>query len=160
MRVTSPPALSYTASMPTLDDVREKISHETGLATIAVTRSDGSVHASIANVGVLGHPVTGSQVVGVVVRGNAVKLRLARQRRRASVTIRHGWSWVGVEGPVDIFGPDDPNPEVDADGVRLLLRDVFTAAGGTHEDFDEYDRVMLAERRTAILVEPERILGR
>jgi hypothetical protein len=36
---------------------------------------------------------------------------------------------------------------------------VFTAAGGTHDDWDEYDRVMAAEGRTAVLVEPARILG-
>jgi len=146
--------------MPTIEDVREKIAHETGLATIAVTRDDGSVHASVANVGVLPHPVTGEDVVGVVVRGNSVKLRLARKRGRISVTIRHSWTWVGVEGRIDIIGPDDDYPGFDADRVRLLLRTVFTAAGGTHEDFGEYDRVMLEERRTVILVKPERILGR
>jgi hypothetical protein len=37
------------------------------------------------------------------------------------------------------------------------LRAVFTAAGGTHDDWDEYDRVMAAERRTAVLIEPARI---
>lgn len=31
-----------------------------------------------------------------------------------------------------------------------------SAAGGTHEDFDEYDRVMAAERRAAVLVRPTR----
>jgi hypothetical protein len=35
--------------------------------------------------------------------------------------------------------------------------EIFTAAGGTHDDFGEYDRVMLAERRTAVLVYPERV---
>jgi hypothetical protein len=34
---------------------------------------------------------------------------------------------------------------------------VFTAAGGTHDDWDEYDWVMAEERRTAVLVEPARI---
>ncbi len=145
--------------MASLDDVRRMVSHETGLATIAVVRGDGSVHATVANVGVLRHPITGDDVVGVVVRGNAVKLRLARRTGRASATIRHGWAWAGVEGPVDIIGPDDPHHGIDADGVRLLLRDVFRAAGGAHEDYGEYDRVMLAERRTAILIKPERILG-
>lgn len=35
-----------------------------------------------------------------------------------------------------------------------LLRKIFTAAGGTHEDFAAYDRAMAEERRTAILVTP------
>jgi hypothetical protein len=46
---------------------------------------------------------------------------------------------------------------VDAEGLRLLLRAVFTAAGGEHEDWDEYDRVMAEQRRTVVLVEPTRV---
>jgi len=46
---------------------------------------------------------------------------------------------------------------VDDERLRLLLREIFTAAGGTHEDFDEYDRVMRAERRTAVLITPSRV---
>ena len=34
--------------------------------------------------------------------------------------------------------------------------DVFTAAGGTHDDWDTYDRVMAEERRAAVLVTPVR----
>jgi hypothetical protein len=38
------------------------------------------------------------------------------------------------------------------------LRQVFRAAGGTHDDWDEYDRVMAADRRAAVLVTPQRVL--
>ena len=41
--------------------------------------------------------------------------------------------------------------------LRLLLREVFTAAGGTHDDWDEYDRVMAEQRRTVVLVAPSRV---
>jgi hypothetical protein len=41
--------------------------------------------------------------------------------------------------------------------VRLLLRQIFSDAGGQHPDLDEYDRVMLRERRTAVLGRPERV---
>ena len=87
---------------------------------------------------------------------------------RASATASRGWAgppwreilrWTGVEGPVDIIGPDDSFPNFPEDGIPQLLRDVFTAAGGTHDDWDEYDRVMAAERRAAILLTPERITG-
>jgi hypothetical protein len=70
---------------------------------------------------------------------------------------RAGWEWVAVEGPVRIAGPDDQLAGFDPSGLPKLLRDIFTAAGGTHDDWDEYDRVMAAERRTAVLVAPERI---
>ena len=60
-------------------------------------------------------------------------------------------------GPAELAGPDDPLDGVDAERLRLLLREIFTAAGGTHEDFGAYDRAMAAERRTAILVTPARV---
>jgi hypothetical protein len=42
-------------------------------------------------------------------------------------------------------------------GLRLLLREIFTAAGGIHDDFDAYDKATAAGRRAAILVIPARI---
>ena len=39
----------------------------------------------------------------------------------------------------------------------LLLRDIFRAAGGSHEDWDEYDRVTAAERRAAVLITPGQV---
>ena len=50
-------------------------------------------------------------------------------------------------------------PGIDAERLRLLLREIFTAAGGTHEDFGTYDAVMLAERRAAVFVTPDRVYG-
>jgi hypothetical protein len=73
------------------------------------------------------------------------------------VVVRAGWEWAAAEGPVDLIGPDDPTPGIDAEGLRLLLRAVFTAAGGTHDDWDTYDRAMAEERRTAVLVTPDRV---
>ena len=48
---------------------------------------------------------------------------------------------------------------LDAEGLRLLLRDIYTAAGGEHPDFAEYDREMVADRRAAVLITPTRIHG-
>ncbi len=41
----------------------------------------------------------------------------------------------------------------------MLLREVFQAAGGTHDDWQEYDRVMREQRRTAVFVSPTRVYG-
>jgi hypothetical protein len=71
--------------------------------------------------------------------------------------VRTGGQWVAAEGPVQLVGPDDPAPGVDAEGLRLLLRAVFSAAGGTHDDWPTYDRVMAEERRTAVLIDPDRV---
>ena len=146
------------SAMPAdIELVRTLVKAENGLAIIATTRADNTVHTSLVNAGVLDHPVTGQPVVGFVARGDALKLRLMRRNRRASVAFRTGWQWVAAEGPLDIIGPGDAFEGFDPAGVPGLLRDVFKAAGGTHEDWDTYDRVMAEERRTAVLVTPDRI---
>jgi hypothetical protein len=71
--------------------------------------------------------------------------------------VRAGWEWAAAEGTADLAGPDDKLGDMDAERVRLLLREIFTAAGGTHDDWDTYDRVMAEEHRTAVLITPERV---
>jgi PPOX class probable F420-dependent enzyme len=142
-----------------LDLVRRLVTAEHGLAVVATTRTDGSVHASLVNAGVLEDPTGGGPVVGMVIRGDAIKLEHFRRTHTATVTFRSGWEWVSVDGPVRIIGPDDPAPDLDPARLPDLLRDVFTGAGGTHDDWDEYDRVMAAERRAAVLLTPRRIIG-
>ncbi len=130
-----------------------------GLVVVSTARADGTVQSSVVNAGVLDHPVTGRPVVGLVAAGSAKRLANLRARPRATVVIRAGWQWAGVEGPVELAGPDDPLTGVDGERLRFLLREIFAAAGGSHDDWDEYDRVMAAERRVAVLVEPERVYG-
>ena len=146
--------------MTSLDRLKELAASETGLCVVSTTRPDGSAHATVVNAGVLAHPVTGEEVVAFVVRGSAHKLDHMRRTGRVAVTFRRSWAWAGVEGPVDIIGPDDALPSFDHSRLGRLLRDVFSAAGGTHDDWAEYDRVMTSERRAVVLVTPERIGGR
>ena len=143
----------------TIEDVRRFAAADQGLAVVSFARSDQSVHSSLVNAGVMAHPVTGEEVVALVVRGNTVKLRHWRHTSLATIVFRTGWSWVGVEGATTIIGPDDRYKDFDPSAVPRLLRDVFIAAGGTHEDWDEYDRVMAAERRAAVFIHPIRITG-
>jgi len=144
-------------AVASLDYLRELAGRDHGLAVVVTQRPDGSPQTSIANAGVLAHPVSGDAVVGLVVRGGTRKHENLRGRPRATVVFRAGWEWVAVEGPIDLAGPDDALPEFHAGRVPQLLRDVFSAAGGTHEDWDEYDRVMADEHRLAVLVRPERV---
>ena len=143
---------------PDLGPVRTIVARDNGLASVSIVRADGTPHASLVNAGVLDHPTTGRPVVGYVTYG-PVKLRNLRERPATSVLWRAGWEWVGVEGTSERNGPDDPADGIDADGLRLLLRAVFAGAGGTHDDWDAYDRVMREERRVAVLVEPSRVYG-
>jgi PPOX class probable F420-dependent enzyme len=123
---------------------------------VSTLRSDGSIQSSVVNAGVMPHPLTGEQVVGLVAVGGSRKLQHLRRDPRITVVVRAGWRWATVEGEAELIGPDDPHPDIDAEALRLLLRDVFTAAGGTHDDWDTYDRVMAEERRTAVLVAARR----
>jgi PPOX class probable F420-dependent enzyme len=127
-----------------------------GLCVLATTRPDGTVQASVVNAGLLRHPVTGDEVVGLVARGDTRKLRNLRADPRATIVVRAGWQWAAVEGTVEVVGPDDPRVGVDDEGLRVLLQDVFRAAGGTHDDWDAYDRAMADERRAAVLITPTR----
>jgi PPOX class probable F420-dependent enzyme len=140
-----------------IEDFRKLVAGDHGLVVVSVTRGDGTISSSVVNAGVLPHPVTGESVVGMVVRGGTRKLANWRARPYANVVIRSGWQWAAAEGRVDLIGPDDQAPGFDAERLRLLLREIFTAAGGTHEDFDTYDRVMREERRTAVFVHPDRV---
>lgn len=128
-----------------------------GLAVFSVTRPDGSISSSVVNAGVLSHPVTGAPVVGMVARGDSRRLGYLRQRPRATVVLRAGWQWAAAEGPAELAGPDDLLAGAGAEELRLLLREIFTAAGGSHDDWDTYDQVMTAERRTAVLISPDRV---
>ena len=143
--------------MANIEDFRKLVAGDHGLVTVSALRGAGTISSSVVNAGVLPHPVTGETVVGMVVRGGTRKLRYWRERPYASVVIRSGWQWAAAEGRVDLIGPDDPHPDVDAERLRLLLRQVFTAAGGAHDDFAAYDQVMRDERRTAVLVHPDRV---
>ncbi|MBF6148066.1 TIGR03618 family F420-dependent PPOX class oxidoreductase [Nocardia nova] len=142
--------------MTTLEQAVELGRAEKGLAVVSTLRFDETIQSTLVNVGLLAHPSTGEPVLGFVTYGK-VKLVNLRARPQVSATFRQGWAWATVEGRAQIVGPDDPQPWIDAEGLRRLLRDVFTAAGGEHDDWDEYDRVMAAERRAAVLVEPTRV---
>ena len=128
-----------------------------GLCVVVTRRPDLTPHATVVNAGVLPHPLTDEPVVGLVVAGGTRKLAHLRADPTVTVVLRAGWQWTAVDGTAQLVGPDDRHPDIDDEGLRLLLRQIFTAAGGTHDDWDAYDRTMLDERRTAVLVAPTKV---
>jgi len=142
--------------MADLSDFSELSTPERGLVVVGTARADGSIHASLVNAGVLPHPVSGNPTLAFVTYGR-VKLANLRARPWATVTARAGWRWVSVEGRAEIVGPDDRLPGVEAADLPGLLRAVFVAAGGTHDDWAEYDRTMAEQRRAAVLLTPTRV---
>jgi PPOX class probable F420-dependent enzyme len=143
--------------MTDLADFAALVPGDHGLCVVSTLRAAGTIQSSVVNAGVLGHPVTGASVVAFTTRGGTAKLVNLRARPRATVVIRAGWQWAAAEGPVEIAGPDDRLPGFPPEALAGLLRHVFIAAGGTHDDWPTYDRVMAEERRAAVLVTPERV---
>jgi PPOX class probable F420-dependent enzyme len=140
----------------TLEDAAALARNERGLAVISTLRADGTIQSSLVNADVIAHPATGEPTLAFVTNG-PVKLANLRARPQVTATFRNGWQWATVEGHAQVAGPDDPKPWLDPEGLRLLLRAIFSAAGGEHDDWDTYDRVMAEERRAAVLVRPSRV---
>jgi PPOX class probable F420-dependent enzyme len=143
--------------MTDVTDFAALVRRDHGLCVVSTLRAAGTIQSTVINAGVLDHPVLGGPVVGFTTRGTAAKLVNLRARPRATIVVRAGWEWVAVEGLTEIVGPDDPLPGFDPAGLPELLREVFRAAGGTHDDWPTYDRVMAEERRAAVLISPERV---
>jgi len=142
-----------------LDDLRRFLADETGLATISTVQQDGRVLSSIANCAVIPNPLSGDECVGLVSMGTAARLKHVRRGSEVTISVRRGWNWIAATGAADLIGPEDNVESVDPEALRLLLREIYQAAGGMHDDYDAYDTEMLKSRRAAVLVTPTRIIG-
>jgi PPOX class probable F420-dependent enzyme len=125
-----------------------------GLAIVTTLRADLTIQSSVVNAGVLDHPSTGEPALAFVTYGK-VKLANLRARPQITATFRNGWQWAAVEGHATIGGPDDLQPWFSP----ALLRDIFTTAGGTHDNWADFDRTMVEQRRAAVLISPSRVYG-
>lgn len=133
--------------MASVDDIRRLVALDHGLASLSTLRGDGSVHVSVVNAGVVDHPGDGTAVAAFVSRPATRKLANLRDRPQATLLWRAGWAWVAAEGAVEVVADD-----------AGLLRTIYAAAGGgEHSDWADYDRVMAAEGRVAVLLAPSRI---
>ena len=145
--------------MGSIDDVQRFLGQETGLATVSTIQKDGRILSSVVNCGVLPHPITQELCVAFVSAGNAARLKHIERGSEVTVAIRREWKWVSVSGEADLFGPKYLPENFDPEQLRILLRDVFISAGGVHDDFEEYDKVMASDKRVVVCVEIEQIRG-
>jgi hypothetical protein len=142
-----------------LDDVRNLLAQEHGLAVVSTAQTSGRILSSVVNCGVIEDPVSGQMTLALVSGGSAARLGHIRRGSEVTLVARRSWRWLGVTGPATLIGPNDPDPSIDAEQLRMLTRAVFQAAGGQHDDYDEFDRVMALEQRTCVFVKPDRIIG-
>ena len=132
---------------------------ETGLATVSTTQIDGRILSTVVNCGMIEHPITGDACVAFVSGSNAARLKHIERGSQVTVSVRRGWVWSSVTGPADLIKSESLPEGIDSEKMRLLLREVFHAAGGVHDDLEEYDKAMAAEKRAVVCVSPDRILG-
>lgn len=142
--------------MTSLDEAAQVGLAEQGLAVVSTLRADQTIQSTLVNAGILDHPDTGRPVVAFVTAGRVKRAHL-QARPQITVTFRSGWQWASIEGHAVLAGPDDPQPWLSPADLPRLLRSIFVAAGGQHDDWDEFDAVMARERRLAVLIDPQRV---
>lgn len=135
-----------------LDDKLRRFIAENRRGVLTTFRRDGSAQMSIITCGPL------QDGVAFTTTEDRAKLRNLRRNSRCSLLVaREDWSaYVVLQGAARLVSPGSG----DADELRLALREVYrTAAASEHPDWDEYDRAMVEQRRSAIIVVPEHIYG-
>lgn len=143
-------------NVTTLGEAVELGSKDRYLAVVSTLRADGTIQSSVVNAGAVDHPIGGETVLAFVTYGRA-KLSNLRSRPQVTVTFRAGPAWAAVEGVAQLVGPEDQLAGIDGERLRLLRREVFVSAGGSHDDWDTYDRVMTETGRVVVLIAPTRV---
>ena len=112
----------------------------------------------MVNAGVIDHPVTGQPVAAFVGRPATRKIAHLRENPRPPCCGAPGGRGSPPRAPSSWSGPTTTLEGLARDDLPALLAHVYSAAGGgEHDDWAEYDRVMAAERRMAVLLTPTRI---
>ena len=124
---------------------------ENNLAVATTVGTSGRVQATVVSAG----PHEGK--VALVSREETIKVSNARKGSRCTVTVVRPDTrrYVTIEGPATVYGWDNTSPEV----LLPMLRRVYVALQRHPERFEDFDRTMREERRTVILVAPERVYG-
>ena len=134
------------------DDTWKEFVAENRRGVLTTFRRDGAAQMSIVTCGPY------REGVAFTTTEDRAKLHNLRRRPQCSLLVaRENWSaYIVLQGAAQVFSAGN----TDGEELRLMLREVFcTAAGVEHPDWAEYDRSMVAQRRSAILVVPEQIYG-
>ena len=120
-------------------------------AVLSTFRRSGAAQLSIVVVGNYGD--------GAAFTTTEDRAKLANLRRdpRCSLLISQDswWGFVVLEGTARVMSADS----TDAEELRQALRDVYRSISGEHPNWDEYDRAMVEDRRSVVIVIPERVYG-
>jgi len=125
---------------------------DTHRGVLTTFRRDGAAQMSIIT--------CGPYRDGVAFTTTADRAKLLNLQRdpRCSLLVsnENWWGFVVVEGRAQIISAGNTG----AEEYRDALRDVYrTAAGEEHSNWEEYDKAMRDDRRSAVIVIPDRIYG-
>jgi hypothetical protein len=151
----TPPALSEDAVAAIRAFMRES-----RWAIVSATRRDGTIQSNLMRAGLVTNPLTGAPVVGILLRGHAVKLRLLRRRPQATVAVSNRTRYLTIEGRVTIVGPDDALAGFDMARFEDIRREIGIAQGRAEsEDWAGFEDEMNRERRAIVYVSLDRVYG-
>lgn len=122
------------------------------MAVFSTFRRNGASQLSIVTSGLYGDGVA------FTTTANRAKHRnLTRDPRCSLLVSHHEWRpFLVLEGNATVLSQDNTN----AEDLRVAFREVFRAAAGKeHPDWEEYDRVMVEDRRVIVIVQPEHVYG-
>jgi PPOX class probable F420-dependent enzyme len=125
---------------------------QTHRGVITTFRRDGGAQMSIVS--------CGPYREGVAFTTTADRAKLLNLRRNPNCSLlvsQEDWrSYVVLEGSAEIVSAENTLPEE----YRDVLRDVYrTASGEEHPNWEEYDAAMREDRRSAVIVVPQRVYG-
>ncbi len=135
-----------------LDDNLKKFVSENRRGVLTTFRRDSSAQMSIITCGPYQNGVAFSTTE------DRAKLRNLRRTPRCTLLVaREDWSaYIVLQGAAQVLSADNTDPEA----LRLALRDIYrTAAATEHPNWEEYDRAMQEQKRSAIIVVAEHVYG-
>ena len=113
-------------------------------------RRSGATQMSILLCG----PYRGT-VAFVIQDSTAMLANLRRDPQCSVLAVTSDWSGyivAGGEASIHDWGNTDPEQ------LRIMLREVFLASGGHHDNWEEYDRVVMAEQRAVVMVRADNLV--
>jgi len=133
----------------TIDDIQPLLERN-NVVTFTTFRKDGRPQMSLVTVGRI------SDAIGFTTRRrNAKHHNLLRDPRCGLMITSPDWrSFAVLDGDAQVIGQHNTDRTV----LRDTLRDVYRAsAGKEHPDWNEFDKVMMEQQRSAILLNPSRV---
>lgn len=121
-------------------------------AVCTTFRRNGAAQLSIVTVGLYD-----GGVAFTTTANRAKHVNLTRDPRCTLLVSHHEWRpFLVLEGAATVLSRDN----MPAEELRVAFREVFRAAAGKeHPNWEEYDRVMVEDRRVIVLVTPEHVYG-